>query len=116
MNVGQTSEILQDMLGGTGAIQSQSIAAVIPSDMGQPTGIVWVSEDERALEMFERFASRKFTKVIGEQWIRLSITAWAIRNKMLGGMKRILDLVICVMAIPFVAPIMLITAIAIKFD
>ena len=116
MNVDQSSEIFQDILGDPGGNRGQSITTVTSSTVGQRTAKNFVSEDERALEMFERFSSQKFTTTMREQRIRLSMIAWVIRNTILGGMKRTLDLVICVMALPFIAPVMLITAIAIKLD
>ena len=116
MNVDQSSEIFQDILGDPGGNRGQSITTVTSSTVGQRTAKNFVSEDERALEMFERFSCQKFTTTMREQRIRLSMIAWVIRNTILGGMKRTLDLVICVMALPFIAPVMLITAIAIKLD
>lgn len=116
MNVDQTSDIFQDILGDPGENRGQSITTVTSSTVGQRAGKNFVSEDERALEMFERFSSQKFTTTMREQRIRLSMIAWVIRNTILGRIKRTLDLVICVMALPFIAPVMLITAIAIKLD
>ncbi len=109
MNIGRTSEIFQDIFEETGLKKVQTNAA--NAERQAP-----ISDDERALEMYERFASRKFNQAFGAQRIRLSAAAWAIRNEALGGVKRALDVSICIMALPFLAPIMLATAIAIKLD
>jgi lipopolysaccharide/colanic/teichoic acid biosynthesis glycosyltransferase len=81
-----------------------------------------VSEAEKAVKMFEVLADQKFDhsaslhRLYSTEKIRLSLTIWAIRIKVLGMLKRALDLAVSLLVLPFLMPIMLIAAIAIKID
>lgn len=78
--------------------------------------VVWVSEDEKASQMFEIFANDQFNRTIDVQKIRLLMASWIIRNKVLGMLKRSLDLGVCLVVLPFLAPVMMITAFAVKLS
>lgn len=124
MSVYQTSQVVRVIwgellskidrtrrIGGT-----QIIVAENPLPVEAQPAVTWVSEDEKASQMFEIFANDRFNSAVTVQKIRLSMSAWVIRNKTLGILKRVLDLGICLIALPLVAPIMVIAAVAIKLD
>lgn len=72
--------------------------------------------DVKAARMFEMHASQNFKKVRAIQRMRLLLLLWVIRNKIERNLKRVFDISASLLALPFLAPIMLFTAIAIKLD
>lgn len=73
-------------------------------------------QDDKAARMFELHASQNFKKVQAIQRMRLLLLLWVIRNKIEQNVKRVLDITVSILALPFLTPIMLVTAIAIKLD
>lgn len=73
-------------------------------------------EDEKAARMLELHASQNFRKARAIQRMRLLLLWWVIRTKIARSLKRVFDFIVSLLALPFLAPIMLITAIAIKLD
>ncbi len=73
-------------------------------------------DDAKAIRMFEIHANQSFKKVQNIQRMRLKLLWWVIRNKFEQNLKRAFDLIFSCLTLPFIAPIMLVTAIAIKLD
>ena len=71
----------------------------------------WTSVPARMLEIF---AERSFNNTGFNHHMRLALIAWVIRNKILGNLKRALDILVSLVIIPLASPIMLVTAVAIK--
>lgn len=72
--------------------------------------------DDKAARMLEIYAEQRFRSSYSAQRLRFTITRWVIRVKIVHQLKRILDMIFASLLIAFTAPIMLITAIAIKLD
>ncbi|MCU0489982.1 MAG: exopolysaccharide biosynthesis polyprenyl glycosylphosphotransferase [Chloroflexaceae bacterium] len=66
--------------------------------------------------MLEIFAQRRFYSARMQQRVRLTLLWWVVRTKISQSLKRTLDIGISVIALLFAAPIMLLTALAIKLD
>ncbi len=104
--------------------QSQSkVSTGRPDKSDQSTRLKSVSsdelaqmQDERAARMFEIFDKQTFNNVRRLQQIRLSMVIWVIRNKVRASLKREMDLLLSLIALPIALPIFLVTAIAIKLD
>ena len=73
-------------------------------------------KDDRAARMLGVFERQSFSDSRRLQLIRFSMVMWIIRIKVMASLKRIMDLVISFIVLPFALPFMLITAIAIKLD
>ena len=72
--------------------------------------------DDKAARMLEIYAEQRFRSSYSAQRLRFTITRWVIRVKIVHQLKRILDMIFASLLIAFTAPIMLVTAIAIKLD
>lgn len=72
--------------------------------------------DAKAAAMVERYATARFQSPRATQRLRLRLTLWVIRTKIKSNLKRALDLVVGSLALFLSAPIMILTAIAIKLD
>lgn len=107
-------QLKPDQIGQVHETPATAALPALPMD-AQPSAI-WASEVEKATAMFEKFANEQFIDSISVRKIHLSMAAWVIRNKFLVMLKRVQDLGLCLIALPFIAPLMLITAIAIKLD
>jgi exopolysaccharide biosynthesis polyprenyl glycosylphosphotransferase len=81
----------------------------------QPTNVEQ-QLDPKTLRMLEKFANRRFQSTRANQRLRLVMLWWVIRNKIVGNLKRALDVTVSLAAITFSSPLMLITALAIKVD
>lgn len=89
--------------------QSSRLKSVSPDELA-------LMQDERAARMFEVFEKQTFNNTRRLQLIRFSMVTWVIRNKIRASLKRIMDLVLSLIALPFALPIFFVTAIAIKLD
>ncbi|NJM04960.1 exopolysaccharide biosynthesis polyprenyl glycosylphosphotransferase [Candidatus Gracilibacteria bacterium] len=72
--------------------------------------------DPRADRMLNIFASRRFRSVRANRRLQMTLLLWVIRNKILGSLKRALDLSVAIVALIIASPVMVMTAIAIKLD
>ncbi|EFO82112.1 undecaprenyl-phosphate galactose phosphotransferase [Oscillochloris trichoides DG-6] len=72
--------------------------------------------DIKTLRMLEKFANHRFQSTQANQRLRFVMSWWVVRNKIVGNLKRVLDVTVSVAAIILSAPIMLFTALAIKLD
>lgn len=72
--------------------------------------------DEKAAAMLDRYTQARFHSARATQRLRLRLTFWVIRMKIMTNMKRVLDLVVGGLALILAGPIMLLTALAIKLD
>jgi exopolysaccharide biosynthesis polyprenyl glycosylphosphotransferase len=72
--------------------------------------------DERAARMFKVFADRSFNDTVYTQQMRFALIMWVVRNKIVNDVKRLVDVLISLVALPLAMPIMIVTAIAIKLD
>lgn len=80
-----------------------------PTDMEQQL-------DSKTLRMLEKFANRRFQSTRANQRLRFMMSWWVIRNKVVGNLKRALDITVALIAIFLSSPIMLLTILAIKLD
>ena len=80
------------------------------------TGNALNLDDEKAIRMFEIHANQSFKKAQNIQRMRLKLLWWVIRNRVEQNLKRAFDVVVSCLTLPFIAPIMIVTAIAIKLD
>jgi exopolysaccharide biosynthesis polyprenyl glycosylphosphotransferase len=66
--------------------------------------------------MFKVFADRSFNDTVYTQQMRFALIMWVVRNKIVNDVKRLVDVLISLVALPLAMPIMIVTAIAIKLD
>lgn len=72
--------------------------------------------DEKAARMLDIYANQRFRSLQSSQRMRLTLLIWVIRNKLARNLKRILDFAVALVMVLMAAPIMLLTALAIKLD
>jgi exopolysaccharide biosynthesis polyprenyl glycosylphosphotransferase len=72
--------------------------------------------DEKADRMLEMYAAQSFLDRRLVYRVHLIVIMWAIRSKLSMAMKRLLDVVVAAAALVLTAPIIVITALAIKLD
>ncbi|WP_322822763.1 exopolysaccharide biosynthesis polyprenyl glycosylphosphotransferase [Chloroflexus sp.] len=72
--------------------------------------------DDKTERMLTIFAERRFQRTRANQRLRLALSWWVIRTKLLSRLKRVLDVTVAVIAIILTSPIMLITALFIKLE
>lgn len=72
--------------------------------------------DNKTERMLTIFAERRFQRTRANQRLRLALSWWVIRTKLLSRLKRVLDVTVAVIAIILTSPIMLITALLIKLE
>jgi exopolysaccharide biosynthesis polyprenyl glycosylphosphotransferase len=70
--------------------------------------------DEKADRMLEIYNNQSFNSSRSAQGLRLRLVLWVIRTRIMGGLKRPLDVVVATIAILLTSPIMLATAVLIK--
>jgi len=115
-NRGDRDEPLPDQNWPTVTDEIQAITSDTPFSKNTLSDLSLISDDEKAVKMFEVLAGQKYVRTASIQRIRFSMTVWVIRIKLLGILKRALDLSVSLMVLPFITPVMLVTAIAIKID
>jgi exopolysaccharide biosynthesis polyprenyl glycosylphosphotransferase len=71
---------------------------------------------EKAARMVEMYSTQSFKQARSIQRMRFRLIAWVIRNKLKENIKRIFDIVLVCLALPFALIFMGIIAIAIKLD
>ena len=72
--------------------------------------------DDRVARMLEIFAHEQFNSPRTVGRLRLLMVSWVIRTKLRWGLKRGLDVVVAALALVLAAPLMLLTAAAIRLD
>lgn len=72
--------------------------------------------DLKAARMAERHTTKAFASSTERRRIQVIRLAWLIRSVVKMKVKRLFDLVLSLAGLPFILPIMLVTAIAIKLD
>jgi exopolysaccharide biosynthesis polyprenyl glycosylphosphotransferase len=72
--------------------------------------------DEKAARMLDIYAHQRFRSLQSSQRMRLKLLVWVIRNKLARNLKRILDFAVALAMVIIAAPIMILTALAIKLD
>ena len=72
--------------------------------------------DNKTERMLTIFAERRFQRTRANQRLRLALSWWVIRTKLLSRLKRVLDVTVAVIAIILTSPIMLMTALLIKLE
>jgi lipopolysaccharide/colanic/teichoic acid biosynthesis glycosyltransferase len=83
---------------------------------GSPTEKDRQTADDKAGRMLEKFANEHFNRVSNVQRMRFQLLRWVIRNKIIGSLERLFDLVLVIPLIILASPIILLTAVAIKLD
>lgn len=94
--------------------ESKKSAEEKPEDL--PTDLEQMTADAKASRMLDRFANEHFNRVSDVQRMRFHLLRWVIRNKVVGSLERLFDLVLVIPLIIVASPIILLTAIAIKLD
>ena len=84
------------------------------SQAAQPTTESTV--DEKTARMIELYANQTFKSNRSIQRMRLQLLTWVIRGKIKEGIRRAFDLTLATIALFFLWPIMVGTAVAIKLD
>lgn len=89
-----------------------------PVDSPSPTlpAISAPHADPKTERMVEMFAQRRFQSVRANQRLRVAMVMRVLRLKLVGRLKRVLDVAVAGVALVFALPIMAITALAIKLD
>ncbi|MGQ9611275.1 MAG: exopolysaccharide biosynthesis polyprenyl glycosylphosphotransferase [Chloroflexus sp.] len=72
--------------------------------------------DDKTERMLTIFAERRFQRTRANQRLRLALSWWVIRTKLLSRLKRMLDVTVAVIMIILTSPIMLMTALLIKLE
>jgi lipopolysaccharide/colanic/teichoic acid biosynthesis glycosyltransferase len=72
--------------------------------------------DPRAARMLAFYSSHRFKNHRATNWLRLKLAMWVIQTKARRSMKRLLDLSLASVALVVFAPLMLLTALAIKLE
>ena len=72
--------------------------------------------DKKAARMLEIYANEQFKSPRNIQRLRVQLIVWVLRNKVLGNLKRMSDLVLGSVALILLSPVMAITALLIKLD
>jgi lipopolysaccharide/colanic/teichoic acid biosynthesis glycosyltransferase len=114
-------EPLQAVKGGqstNGKLRKEKISTSLGSlpELGEMDQAVQNLQHQKAMKMFEIHASQKFLSAKSIGYMRMKLLNWVIRTKIKENLKRIFDLGLCCLVFPLVAPILLVTAIAIKLD
>ena len=71
--------------------------------------------DEKTVRMLEIYDKQSFKSQRSAQRLRFTLVMWVIRTKIISGLKRPLDVIVASIALMVFAPIMLITALLIKW-
>ncbi len=71
--------------------------------------------DEKTVRMLEIYDKQSFKSQRSAQRLRFTLVMWVIRTKIISGLKRPLDVIVASIALMLFAPIMLITALLIKW-
>jgi exopolysaccharide biosynthesis polyprenyl glycosylphosphotransferase len=74
------------------------------------------SPDAKAARMLEMYEAEAFRDPRLVYRVHLIVILWAMRSKLADAMKRLLDVVVAAVALVLAAPVILITALAIKLD
>ncbi len=72
--------------------------------------------DRKAARMLDIYAHQRFRSIRTSQRVRLSMVWWVIRQKIMRNLKRALDLFVGLVGLIIAAPIMILTALAVKLD
>ena len=72
--------------------------------------------DKKAARMLEIYANEQFKSPRNIQRLRVQLIVWVLRNKVLGNLKRMSDLVLGSVALILLSPVMAVTALLIKLD
>lgn len=72
--------------------------------------------DEKTAKMLAIYEKQAFKSVRASQLLRLRLVAWVIRNKLSNSLKRLLDVMVALIALIAASPVFLITALLIKLD
>ncbi len=72
--------------------------------------------DEKTAKMLAIYEKQAFKSVRASQVLRLRLVAWVIRNKISTSLKRLLDVVVALIALVAASPVFLVTAILIKLE
>jgi exopolysaccharide biosynthesis polyprenyl glycosylphosphotransferase len=126
METSQIPELTQDLwpgilsdievLTGSQDLKSQNLPGV--TNVTTPPGVrtANLKLDHRTARMLEKFTLQRFDQPRQFRRMRLLLVYWVIRSKTKSSLKRYVDVILSLMVLPFVLPIITMTAIAIKLD
>lgn len=87
-----------------------------PTSIGSRNYSADHSSDDKASRMLDKFANEHFNQVSNVQRMRFHLLRWVIRNKIVGSLERVFDLVLVIPLLILTSPVLILTAIAIKLD
>ncbi len=70
----------------------------------------------KTAQMLDFFANERFRNIQTARRLRLTLTFWVIRTRLVSHLKRILDIIVAGMALILTSPVFVLTAIAIRLD
>jgi exopolysaccharide biosynthesis polyprenyl glycosylphosphotransferase len=88
-------------------------------DRGHPNRSAGIREPvqvDKTSRMLERLLTQSYSGGRAVQRTRLTLLVWTIRARLRENLKRAMDLILCVLALPLFLPVMMIAAVAIKLD
>jgi len=71
---------------------------------------------EKAARMLEMYTNQSFKSARTIQRMRFRLITWVIRNKINSNLKRVFDIILVCLALPFALPVIGLMAVAIKLD
>jgi len=80
-----------------------------------PSTQIYTKHDEKAAKMLERYAHQSFKNPSVGQRMRLQLIWWVIRSKLANNLKWFFDCILAFIALICLSPIMIVTALAVKF-
>jgi len=121
-NPQQTQNLWTELFFGFGRRKSADKQNCL--DTAEATSIIRSSEirvnyadlDDRTARMLSVFTRQSFNDARNHQQMRMLLISWVIRNKIKDGLKRGLDLAVCLTVFPFLLPLLILTSLAIKID
>lgn len=81
-----------------------------------PTAPDEQKQAEKAARMLEKYANQSFKSTRTIQRMRFRLITWVIRNKINSNLKRVFDVILVCLAMPFALPVIGVMALAIKLD
>jgi exopolysaccharide biosynthesis polyprenyl glycosylphosphotransferase len=73
-------------------------------------------DSAKTAQMLDFFANERFRNIQTIPRLRLTLTFWVIRTRLINRLKRTLDIIVASMALILTLPIFIVTAIAIRLD
>jgi len=73
-------------------------------------------DNAKTAQMLDFFANERFRNIQTTQRLRLILTLWVIRTRLVNRLKRTLDVIVAGVALILTLPVLIVTAIAVRLD